>query len=71
MPIPKVGDIMVCPSCGPEFPLEEWQIKDGPCADGKFYCLRVSCHCGCPHGPQPAPKGSRLARRPGCHGGKR
>ena len=37
----------ICPSCGQEFPLEDWRQEDGTCPDGKFYCLSKDCKCGC------------------------
>jgi hypothetical protein len=36
-----------CPTCGVLFTVDEWQLEDGPCMNGKFYCLKKFCPCGC------------------------
>ena len=40
-----------CPACLREFELEPWRAEDGPCMDGKWYCLKggdEDCwRCGC------------------------
>lgn len=41
----------VCPKCRKPFKLETWQVDDGPCTNGDWYC--VDCilknQCGCAH----------------------
>lgn len=41
--------IFTCPGCGRESETEGWQIEDGPCKDGRFYCVPCLTKgpCGC------------------------
>lgn len=43
----KEGDKLICPNCKIEFELANWQIEDGTCGDGQYYCLNSGSCCGC------------------------
>lgn len=40
---------LICPGCGNYFEIPPWQAVDGPCFDGKWYCLPCirGDKCGC------------------------
>lgn len=44
---PRIGDKASCPNCGLSFTLRSWQVSDGPCRDGLYYCLYACERCGC------------------------
>ncbi len=45
----KCGRLLACPCCGVQWKEEVWRLNDGPCSDGRYYCVDclTASRCAC------------------------